>query len=557
MFGTFRRHQQWLWIFIATITIISFVYFFSPDAKWGTGAMRAASKGDFGSYNNHAVEREEMITMLREAKLNHFMRSGGREWPNTDETGNRNLQRDALSRLFILDRIKDLGISVSDAAIARSTRERLGDYPVDKFEHDYLAPQGLNADDLERYMRHETQIQQLVGVASASAKLLTPREAEILFRKENEQVATEVVGFWATNYLSKVEVKPDALATYYTNNIPRYRVPDRIQVSYVDFNASNFLAEADKELAKSTNFDTYIAEQYNKRGTNFYKDTNGIAMTEKAAKEKIRDEERLKLGYMLGHRKAAEFGNKLYDQRTNTVATFEKFAAAEGYPVKLSPPFSATTGLEDTNFPPDFRSMALQLRRDAPILYKPIQGDYSIYLLALKTNVPGELPALDQIRDKVTTDYKRSQAMELARKEGNAFHTAVTNGLAQKKSFDDIAREAKVTPTTIPPFSGSTNSVPGLDERISFRTLASVAFELKPGEASQFLPAMEGGFLVYLKQKIGVGDDQVKSQLPDYLARLRAYRQNEAFNEWFRKEAEQGRLTAPKSWSEVSSRKGA
>src|SRR5437762_1538953 len=266
MFGTFRRHQQWLWILIATVTIISFVIFFSPDAKWKTGMGGRATKGDFGSFNNRPVERDEMLTALREAKLNHFMRTGGREWPNTDETGQRNLQRDALSRLFILDRIKDLGISVSQGAVARSTRERLGELPVDRFEHEYLAPQALNADDLERYMRHETEIQQLVGVAAASAKMLTPREAEILFRKEHEQAATEGAGFWATNYMDKVEVKPDALATYYTNSMPRYRVPERVQVSYVEFGASNFLAEADKELAKATNFDAYINEQYTKRG---------------------------------------------------------------------------------------------------------------------------------------------------------------------------------------------------------------------------------------------------------------------------------------------------
>ena len=199
--------------------------------------------------------------------------------------------------------------------------------------------------------------------------------------------------------------------------------------------------------------------------------------------------------------------------------------------------------------------MALQLRKDAPILYKPIQGERAIYLLALKTNVPGELPTLEQIRDKVTADYKRSQAMEMARKEANTFHIALTNGLAQKKTFADICKEAKVKPVTVPPFSASTNAVAGLDERISFKTLQALAFELKPGEASQFLPNTEGGFIVYLKEKIPVSDAQVKTDFPDFLARLRAYRQNEAFNEWFRKEAEQAHLTAPKSWSEVSAKR--
>jgi len=84
------------------------------------------------------------------------------------------------------------------------------------------------------------------------------------------------------------------------------------------------------------------------------------------------------------------------------------------------------------------------------------------------------------------------------------------------------------------------------------RTLQGVAFELKPGQASQFLPVSEGGFIVYLKEKIPVSGAQVNAELPDYFAKLRMYRQNEAFNGWFRKEAEQARLTLPKSQTELT-----
>ena len=33
MFGTIRRHQKWLWIAVSTVTIISFVAFFSPQQR--------------------------------------------------------------------------------------------------------------------------------------------------------------------------------------------------------------------------------------------------------------------------------------------------------------------------------------------------------------------------------------------------------------------------------------------------------------------------------------------------------------------------------------------
>ena len=220
--------------------------------------------------------------------------------------------------------------------------------------------------------------------------------------------------------------------------------------------------------------------------------------------------------------------------------------------MKVSPPFSSAGGLENSDFPPGFAERALTLRPDNPIQYSPIVGENAVYLFALKTNVPSELPALDKIRDKVTADYKRSQALEMARKEGQAFATAVTNGIAQKKSFDDIAKQMNVKTESLPPFSSATNSVPGLDERINFRSLQDMAFNLKAGQASQFVPNVEGGYVLYVKQRIPVKDEQVKSDLADFTARLRLYRQNEAFNDWFHKEAEQARLTPPKSLTDAA-----
>ena len=534
------------------VLIPPFLIYFSPW-KQGSGGGGRTGKVDLGSFNGQPISREDFIAAQKETRLNYFMRSGGREWPANDETGRKNIERDTIFRLFLLDKIRELDIHVSEQAVARAARERLGDYPPDKFEHDYLLREGLTLEDFERYMRHEAAIQQLIGVAAATSKLISPREAESLYRKEHEQVATEVAGFWPSNYLSKVQVAPDAISKYYSNHLANYRIPERIQVNYIEFGASNFMAEAEKDINQKTNLNSYADGEYIRRGgTNTFKDTNGVPLAEKVAKEEIKNEALTHFALMSARRKAAEFGNKLLDQKQQTVQTFENLAAAEGYPVKLSPPFSASHGLDDTNFPTAFAEKALTLRRDNPILYTPLPGERAVYLLALKTNIPGEMPSLDKIRDKVTADYKQSQALEMARNDGKAFQTTLTNGLAQKKSFEEISKQAGIKPITVPPFSSTTNSIPGLDERISVRTLQGVAFELKPGQASQFLPVSDGGFIVYLKERIPVSDAQVKAELPDYFAKLRIYRQNEAFNGWFRKEAEQARLTLPKSQTELT-----
>ena len=75
MFGTIRKHQNWLWIVIITVIIISFVVFFSPDVK--LGANRTTG-GESGSINGKPIPAEEYQEAYEEAKLSHFMRTGGR-----------------------------------------------------------------------------------------------------------------------------------------------------------------------------------------------------------------------------------------------------------------------------------------------------------------------------------------------------------------------------------------------------------------------------------------------------------------------------------------------
>src|SRR4026207_514810 len=98
MFGTIRKHQNWLWAIIITIIILSFVVFFSPDVGRGGGSRRAA-KGEYGSINGKAIWVEEYRQGHDEARVAHFIRSGGQEWPSTRDE--ENLKRSAIERVFL------------------------------------------------------------------------------------------------------------------------------------------------------------------------------------------------------------------------------------------------------------------------------------------------------------------------------------------------------------------------------------------------------------------------------------------------------------------------
>ena len=545
MFGTIRRHQNWLWLIIIAVIIVSFVIFFSPDAQW-SGSGRSTAQVNFGSIDGKPIGHDEFMEAYAESKLNEFFRNTSGKWPGNEEAVQQSLQRNAIYRVLLVKKLKELDIKVSETAVARLAHDRIGDYPLANFAKDHLQNGGVTIEDFERFMRHEAGIQQLVGVAALSAKMLNPQEAEVLYRKENQEVATEVAIFSSSNLLDKVTLAPGVVGQFYTNRLAAYRLPERIQVSYLDFAASNFLADADKQISQITNFNANINEYYFKQGTNFFKDTNGVALLEPAAKQKIRQEIRDNYALKAAHRKASEFGNSLFEQpQPNRADNLDKLAAAGGLTVKVSPPFDRAKGLEESEFPPMFRQKAFALTKEDPIQFVPIVGEHAVYLIALKNKIPSEQQPFDKVQEKVAADYKNSQALDMARRAGQNFYTAATNGLAIKKTFSELAVEAKAKVLAVPPFSPSMTSLPGWDEKISLRLLQNYAAELEPGKVSNFIPQPDGGIVLYLRDKLPIEVAKMQKELPDFLNRLRVYRQNEAFNQWFRKQIEQSKLVVP------------
>ena len=55
----------------------------------------------------------------------------------------------------------------------------------------------------------------------------------------------------------------------------------------------------------------------------------------------------------------------------------------------------------------------------------------------------------------------------------------------------------------------------------------------------------DGGFIIYLQAQVPVSDDQVKTELPEYLKNLRDRRQQEAFGEWLRHELGAAQISLP------------
>ena len=168
-----------------------------------------------------------------------------------------------------------------------------------------------------------------------------------------------------------------------------------------------------------------------------------------------------------------------------------------------------------------------------------------VYVIALDKKIPSEIPTLDQIRAQVVKDYQYNQALNLARRAGADFYQTLTNGLAHGKTLAAICADAKLQLVEVPPFSLSTRDLPAVEDHLPLNQYKQIAFTAPPGQASPFQMTTEGGVVVYVKAKLPLDEKAMTTTLPAFANYVRQSRQNEAFNEWFRKEAEKGLRDTP------------
>lgn len=561
MIGTVRKHQQWLWIVIIFVVIISFVVFFSPYSKLGG---RDGGGVNFGSINGKPITREQYLAARAEVAI--FFRLVHNEWPSDDErlkSMGFNMEQEIYLRIVMAEKMKELGIQPGHDATAKMIASIFGAGEGKGFsmEHynaflkDMAERAGLTRDDLERFARNEAGRQQLVALQGIGGKLVPPQEAAYFYRRDNEKVQMDAVFFSLSNYLSKVQTDDTKVEQYFNQNAALYRTPDRVAVSYLAFEATNFMAEADTQLAKMTNLpmivDQIYFENVRKHGTNFYRDDKGRALTMEEARPKVQEEIRRELAVNQAMEAARALSRELiaFSETNQTqlspVQIFEETAKSKALEIRETAPFAEQDGPKEFSAPAAFRYMAFRLTDEEPLTTSPIRGENGAYLLALKKKVPSELPPFASLKDSVVEDYKQHEARRMARQAGEAFQAALAKGLEAGKTFQAVCDAEQVTATALPAFSLSTRSLPELKGRIALERLQNASARIATGKPGDFMATEDGGVVLFVRSRIPADEARMNTELADYAKRLGEQRQYAVFNSWIQKQPEKMRLVSP------------
>ncbi|HSY74644.1 MAG TPA: SurA N-terminal domain-containing protein, partial [Dongiaceae bacterium] len=391
MIGTIRKHSSWLWFIIITATIVSFVVFFSPSQRMGGNG--GGGEADFGKIYGKKVTTEDYRQIKNEFYLFYWFHNGF-EWPGSNlKFTDTDIEREIYVRLLLARKAESLGIHVGDEAEATAASAMLGSLgrngqsvSIDAFEKQVLRPEGLTTVDFENFVRDDLAIQQLIQSFGLTGALITPQEAATVYQREHQEISAQIVFFSASNYLSQIAVTPAAVGQFYTNEMAAYRLPDRVQVNYVEFNITNFLAQSQAEWAK-TNFDDAIAANYQRLGPNYFPD----AKTPDAEKSKIREMLVRQRALMDARAQANEFASAVFNLEPARAENLAAIAKQKGLTVQTTAPFDSY-GPQEFIAPEGFTKDAFALTTDEPVA-GPVAGPTGVYVIALASQLPSEIPS--------------------------------------------------------------------------------------------------------------------------------------------------------------------
>jgi hypothetical protein len=530
-----------MWAIIIVVVVISFVIYFSPDARYHVLGRRGKSGYHV---NNRPISSPEYEDALNEAKLQFFFRYG--TFPDrSDEMARQNFHPEeaANSRLLLAELLRQMNIQVGIEATLRLRDELLtlatGGQTRDMaaalnaFEEQVLRKNQLSLLDFERFLRHEAGLQHLVELCGLAGRLTTPQEAEAIFRREHEELDAALVYFNASNYLASItNFPPEAISQLYSNRLAEYAIPERVQLVYVHFPLTNFWSQAITNLTRQTNMAALVASIYSRQPTNFWKDKDGNPLNEADAKARIEKDLIEDQARRLAMRAVNEFTHGFNLEKTNTLQDFMALAARSNLTVHTAKPFDLLEGPSDLKLPERAIPILYRLQPEDPVLINPIPAEDGAYLFALKQRLPREIPTLEAVRDKVIEDYKHEQAKAMAKLRADIFYNTLTNGLAQGQNFTQICLDNGLLPIILPPFSRVSGEVTNLPPAVTLNEVRSLLADLAPGNVTAIRESQHGYWLAFLRQRLPVDENKLKKELPVFLANLRERRQNEAANEF-------------------------
>ena len=573
-FQTIRNKQKGLFMLIAVPVIIGFVILFTPDAEdrlFGRGLQ--SETGLYGQLNGEAVTRDQWIEARNIVSSQLGPQSRGIPESFLDTRAVQVLGEKALMKRYGIDPSQ----SDSDGWISSQVDKSIEGMPsVSRpTRQEAVSNWALGVGGparLEAIARYQVGVGQLRGLAGVAGILVSAKETEIKFRERNEQYEAEAIFLSHTNYLPLVQLTDEQVKKHYTNTLANNRIPERRQVSYVTFPATNYLDEAEKKFNElkpaqresllqaywdgvtnlagyKTNGIPNLAKEIVTLRTNEYKDMKVEEAVASIRSDILSTSNGLKSGLAVieAYKAGLDFQRSLEETYKAQPAfdTLEKMALLQNLTATTSPPLASQDrvvfGL------PQVRSeqvFALSKTNALIIGDSPFSGNPSdFYIASLKKVIPSRNRTFVEAKTTVTADFKKAESIKLMNEAGEKIHQFIKAG----KALAEVGKENNLAVTKLGPFDSVGGAIPGLANKANREDVRTQALGLDVGVISELitsstdssdLASEEAAFVVKLTGKNAVSKDKFDAEFADYLKRARSTAGSQSYTAWL-----QGQIT--------------
>jgi hypothetical protein len=571
-FQYIRRKQKWLFGVIAIVVIFSFVVLFTPDAEeivFGSG--RQAERGLYGQLDGETVNRKQWIEArtIVQGQMGQYASRFGDDFINTRAV--QVLGEMALMKQYNIQPSQ----ADSDAWISEQVDGSIDAMPLESRPTRREAvsnwAQGFGGESrLEAFAKHQVGTRQLQSLAGVSGVLISSKEAEIKFRDRNEQYEAEAIFLNHTNYLALVQVTDEQIKKQYTNSLAKHRIPERRQIAYVTFPATNYLDLAEEKFnelkptqrepllqsywAGITNLVGYktnsilaLAGQIANVRTNEYKGMKPEEAASSIRSEILTTAQGIKSGLAVieAYKAGLDFQQSLEETHKTQPAldTLEKMALLQSLTANAPPPVGRQDSIV-SGLPQVRPSQVFALTKENPFIIgdPPLggaAGDY--YIASLKKILPSRNRSFVEAKASVTADFKKAESIKMMKADGEK----IQQSIKLEKTLVEVAKENNLSVTKLGPFDSAGGAIPGLANKANSEDVRTQALGLSVNATSELIASStdssdptseESAFVVKLTAKTAVSKDKFEAEFPAYLENERANSESRAYSTWIQAE---------------------
>jgi len=252
----------------------------------------------------------------------------------------------------------------------------------------------------------------------------------------------ELATLRAENFNPEVDVNDDALRAFFDKNAAAYQIAPRISLQVAFFPSVNY------ELSDQILSDGDLLNLYEQNKSKYTITNEGKTeiIPFEMAKDQVAQDYKKTLSLRNSMVAADDFANKVYEASTTFDSdAFKKLLADNKVELKKVADYSVS----DTELPKDVPVAVLRAGLDLTKenwMYKEVvpaeDGAWIVFLENLTETIQ---PAFEDVKEKVTQDFKASERDRLFVVRANTLASALQAGVKDGKSFTDIAKEGGAT----------------------------------------------------------------------------------------------------------------